>query len=177
MLITITKIDPERDLTQAQEVFYKTWLATYPNVEHGITTADVEEFYKDRHNPEKIQKRIQGLKNLPENMCYLVARDGDRVIGACRATKEKDFNQLKAIYILPEYQGQGIGKMFWQELLKFFDLKNKIIVQVATYNKQAIGFYEKLGFVDNGKRFTEERHKMPVSGAVIPEMEMEILPK
>lgn len=47
-----------------------------------------------------------------------------------------------------------------------------IIVQVATYNAQAIDFYKKLGFIDYGKRFTEEKHRMPISGRLILEMEL-----
>ncbi len=78
------------------------------------------------------------------------------------------------LYILPEYQGKGVGKMFWGECVKYFDNNKKIIVQVATYNTGAIKFYEKLGFKDNGKRFSEERLRMPISRVLIPEMEMEV---
>ena len=33
-------------------------------------------------------------------------------------------------------------------------------------------FYKKLGFVETGKRFVEERFRLPVSGALLPEMEL-----
>lgn len=85
-----------------------------------------------------------------------------------------DKNQLQAIYVLPEYQHQGIGTMLWQALCKSFDVSMPTIVQVATYNKQAIVFYEKLGFTDTGKRWQDDKFRMK-SGVVIPEMEMEIV--
>lgn len=62
--------------------------------------------------------------------------------------------------------------MFWEKCLSFLDKNKETIVQVATYNEKAISFYKKLGFVDTGKRFTEERFVMPISGSKIPEMEM-----
>ena len=58
--------------------------------------------------------------------------------------------------------------------LDFFDRDKDITVEVATFNKGAIAFYERLGFIDTGRRFAKERFKMPVSGALIPEMEMAI---
>jgi len=64
--------------------------------------------------------------------------------------------------------------MFWTKIQEFFAKDKKTIVQVADYNDKAIAFYQKLGFVDTGKRFTNEKHKMPISGNCIPEMEMEI---
>jgi ribosomal protein S18 acetylase RimI-like enzyme len=44
-------------------------------------------------------------------------------------------------------------------------------VEVATYNANAIRFYEGLGFVDTGKRMSDPKFTMK-SGAIIPEMEM-----
>lgn len=71
---------------------------------------------------------------------------------------------------MPEYQGRGIGKMFWNEALSFFDKDKDIFVEVADYNLNAINFYRQLGFVDTGKRFPMRINFK--SGAIIKEMEM-----
>lgn len=105
----------------------------------------------------------------------MVAKNDEKIVGVCRIIKENNFNKLEAIYVLPDFQGRGIGKMFWAEALKFWDNEKKIIVQVATYNTNAIRFYERLGFVDHGKRFTDENLRMPISGVFIPEMELVII--
>jgi ribosomal protein S18 acetylase RimI-like enzyme len=102
----------------------------------------------------------------------MVAKDGARVVGVCLFVERETCNQLQSIYVLPEYQGKGIGALFWKKCLAFLDPAKETIVQVATYNKKAIDFYSRLGFIDTGKRFTEERHRMPISKALIPEMEM-----
>jgi len=175
-MIIITKPKIE-DVKQIQDVFYFTWLATYPDEEIGITREDVEERYKNRFSEKAIEKRKNDISNKNKNRLFLVAKDEKKVVGVCRLLNDKNFNDLEAIYVLPEYQGRGIGRMFWEEAKKFWNLENDIIVRVATYNKNAIEFYIKLGFVDTGKRFAEEHFKMPITGISIPEMELIIKKK
>lgn len=161
-----------QDTPQIIDVFYRSWLTTYPNKELGITKDDVDAFFEHRNDQSDINARAERLSNLPPNEHFLVAKDSEKIVGVCRVVIRDEFNQLQAIYLLPEYQGKGIGMKLWDEAKKFFDETKDTIVHVATYNQKAIAFYQKLGFVDTGKRFTEERHRMPVSGVLIPEMAM-----
>jgi len=166
--IKILKAKPE-NVRRIQNVYYKTWLATYPNKKYKITAEDIKHMYHS--NKERMKKRADKIKGQSKNDLQLVAKDGIKIVGICGLEKDSKRNKLRSMYILPEYQGQGIGKMFWKRAQKFFDPKLDIIVQVASYNKNAIAFYEKRGFIDTKKRFTDERHKMR-NGAMIPEMEM-----
>ncbi|HBD24558.1 MAG: hypothetical protein A2566_03595 [Candidatus Zambryskibacteria bacterium RIFOXYD1_FULL_40_13] len=161
------------DVRGTIEVQYKTWLATYPNKKAGITIDDIEYRYKDAFSPERLKKREEMIVSQEPNEKYIVAKDGDRVVGMCYAVIHEDKNQLEAIYILPEYHGRGIGTKLWNAVLPFFDKTKDIYVEVADYNEKAIGFYKKLGFIDTGRRFSDERFKMK-SGAMLPEMEMKI---
>ena len=155
--ISISKPHIPKDLVGIQEVFYTTWLATYPNVEYGITREDVEERFRDRCSEKKLSELADTLEVLPSGYLFLVARDGDIVVGICRLIKHTEYNQLHAIYVLPTYQRHGIGQMFWDEAQKFFDQSKDTIVRVAVYNTPAISFYTKLGFVDTGKRIVNEK--------------------
>lgn len=168
--ITITEAAPE-DALGITTVLYKTWLETYPNEKIGITREDVEESYKDSFTEEKIKNQKENIANTPENQKRVVAKNGDEVVGVATMVRNNENNQLRTIYVLPDYQGRGIGQMLWNEVKKFCDPSKDTIVQVATYNKNAISFYEKLGFVDTGKRWSDEKWKMK-SGATIPEMEL-----
>ena len=170
-MITIQKPTKE-DAEGIQQVFYKTWLATYPNAKAGVTVEDVEEKFKNRFLPETIAKIISNITDPSENNLFLVAKDQEKIIGVCRAKKEELHNQLMAIYVLPDYQRRGIGKMFWDKVIDFFGKDKDVVVHVVTYNTQAINFYKKLGFAETDKRFVEERFKMPISGAILPEMEL-----
>ncbi len=173
--IKIVEAIPE-DAKGITTVLYKTWLDTYPNEEIGITKEDVEDSYKDAFTEEKIKSQQERIATTPENQRRLVAKNGTDVIGIATMIRNNDNNQLRTIYVLPEYQGKGVGSMLWNEIKKFCDHSKDTIVQVATYNKSAISFYEKLGFVDTGKRWSDEKWKMR-SGATIPEMEMMIIAK
>jgi GNAT superfamily N-acetyltransferase len=160
------------DVKGIQEVFYKTWLLTYPNKELGITLDDIEERFKDSFSDEALAKRWKRVQGA-QNEKLIIAKEGGKVVGLIRVLFNPDNNQLQAIYILPEYQGKGIGTLLWKEASKYFDPKKTTIVQVAIYNANAIGFYKKLGFKDNGKRWSDEKLRMK-SGSIIPQMEMEI---
>ncbi|HEY0220810.1 MAG TPA: GNAT family N-acetyltransferase [Candidatus Paceibacterota bacterium] len=165
-------LEPEiGDARGTIEVQYKAWLATYPNDKEGITIDDIEHRYKDAFSGERLKKREEIITNSELNEKYIIAKDGNKVVGICYGIIEETKNQLQAIYILPEYQGKGIGTKLWNEILSFFDKTKDIYVEVAAYNEKAIGFYKKLGFVDTGRRFSDERFRMK-SGSILPEMEM-----
>ncbi len=160
------------DIEEIQNLLFETWLVTYPNKEVGITKEDIEEKFLHRLDTEEINRIKENITLDVPNRLHLIAKDGKKIIGVCRAFVREKHNQLQAIYVLPGYQGRGIGRMFWQECLSFFDPMKDTIVEVAIYNKNAIVFYEKLGFTDTGVRLTDEHHRMPVSKVIIPEMRM-----
>ena len=170
MNIKIEEAKPEH-VEGMQEVFYRTWLDTYPNAEAGITVEDVEERFKGKNSEERLTKRRADILNHEPNKKYFVALDGQKVAGLCRVEKDEKENRLNAIYVLPGYQGQGIGMMLWNEIRSFFDPEKDIHLSVVEYNQKAINFYSRLGFLDTGRRHTDEWMRMS-SGAIIPETEM-----
>lgn len=172
MIEEIKIVEPKiEDAAPSLEVQYKAWLATYPNEKLGITVADIEDRYKDAFTGERLEKRKKVISDPKPNEKFFFAKNGEKVIGMCYGDVQEDKNQLRAIYILPEYHGKGIGTKLWEALLPFFDKTKDTYVEVADYNEKAINFYKKLGFVDTGRRFQDERFRMK-SGAILPEMEM-----
>jgi ribosomal protein S18 acetylase RimI-like enzyme len=168
--IIIARATPD-DVLGIQDVTYRGWLATYPNAEHGITVDDIEDWYRDRHTEERIAQWRERMANPPDGETTLIAKEGGKIVGALRAIKHADRNQIYAIYVLPEHHGRGIGTAMWQKAQHYLDSNKHSIVEVAIYNTKAIMFYGRLGFTDTGKRMSNPRFKMK-SGAVIPEMEM-----
>jgi ribosomal protein S18 acetylase RimI-like enzyme len=168
--VKIFEAGPE-DAFGITNVLYKTWLSTYPNKKIGITVEDIEDSYKDEFTVEKINNLKEVIKNSPKNKKRFVAKIEDQIVGTCTAVIGEDSNNLRTLYVLPEFQGLGIGKMLWKKADDFFDPKKDTFVQVADYTENAINFYKKLGFVETGKRIENESQKFK-SGAVIPEIEM-----
>lgn len=164
------------DTEGIQKVFHHTWLATYPNKEYGITVEDIEERFNDAYTKERLAiRRRQIAMPLPGEL-LLVAKVGGEVVGVCRVEKDAQKNELRGLYVLPAYQGQGIGRQLWAGVQNFFDPAKDTLVDVAVYNENAIKFYSSLGFIDTGERFSKERLRMK-SGTVIPEMRMKMAAK
>ena len=162
------------DLEEIIELYEVTWLDTYPNEEHGITVQDIEDKNNTKSRSEKVALMSSYLESNKDNPKYFfqVAKLEDRVVGVCGGREEDDFVHMATMYVLPTEQKKGVGGLLIQSFLDWAKVKNKPIrLHVVTYNKSAIRFYEKWGFRDNGKRFTEERFKM-TSGNYLPEMEM-----
>ncbi|MDR3558140.1 MAG: hypothetical protein P4L61_01275 [Candidatus Pacebacteria bacterium] len=79
----------------ATDVFYRAWLATYPNIERGITVEDIEDSYKDDFSAEKIGNLKELIRNLPKNKKRLVAKNGDMIVGVCTVIRNEDNNHLR----------------------------------------------------------------------------------
>ena len=153
------------------EIYYKTWLATYPNEAHGVLVSDIEHHYKELRTPEHREKDKARIRNIGTDARMLVAEIGNTIVGTSNMVRGGERNKISSIYILPEFQGKGVGRKLFDTALLWFDKTKDIQVDVATYNTKAITFYESLGFVRTGEIFTEERFCMQ-SGGIIPEERM-----
>ena len=172
MKIKIRKSVPD-DIYGIREVTKVTWLKTYPSNEEGITIGDIEEKFENDETPEgkkKIEERKKKYKD--GNSGIWVAEDEGKIIGFCMALREGKHNRVGAIYVLPIYQGRGLGKQLIENAFGWLGDKKDILINVARYNKQAIDFYKKFGFMETGKGGTLDSAAMLPSGIFIPEIEL-----
>jgi ribosomal protein S18 acetylase RimI-like enzyme len=147
----------------------ETWLATYPNKEHNITREDI--LNKDWGSKERLEKWRKIISENGKNGTFnFVAKAGNKIVGFCLVVKDKEFNELKVIYVLPEYQGKGIGKTLANKGLALLDPDKDTIIEVVEYNKGAIGFYEKLGFVE----FEKGKGHEVSNGKIMPTIRMKL---
>jgi ribosomal protein S18 acetylase RimI-like enzyme len=129
------------------DVQKNTWLATYPNLDLGITEQDVLSRFGDR------EKRIAELRERfatpKEGRMTTVAKDiSGNVLGFCFCSRENNLGELGAMYVLPEYQGQGVGKGLMDVALQWLCYYcDEISLEVAAYNTKAQEFYRRFGFM------------------------------
>lgn len=166
----IRKITPD-DYLGLHNVYFLTWLDTYPNKEFNITVDDIKYKYEQRLLPDKIAEYKKKILEKGENEINLLVEYQKNIVALCNASNNTESNELKAVYVLPEYQGTGVGSLLWREINKTLDSNKDTFVNVVYYNKKAIDFYKKLGFEVVGDIFFDERFKMR-NGAVFPELRM-----
>jgi len=92
-------------------------------------------------------------KNYFENDgIFLVMTDNDEIIctGAVRKL-EDDICELKRLWLLPEYHGQGLGYRMLNELLSFAREKGYKRIRLETdpvEQSRAVEFYKQIGFYE-----------------------------
>lgn len=107
--------------------------------------------YYESKNELKDMDNIQ--KNYFENGgIFLVMTENDQLIctGAIRKLKD-DICELKRLWLLPEYHGQGLGYRMLNELLTFAKEKGYMRIWLETdpiAQSHALGFYKRLGFYE-----------------------------
>ncbi len=75
--------------------------------------------------------------------------DGDFLVGFARSTSDGVYRaMLWDVIVHPRYQGQGIGRTLVETLLAQPQLAQVEKVYLVTTDQK--GFYERLGFVENG---------------------------
>ena len=94
---------------------------------------------------------------------FLVMVDGERIIGTGAIKKwDDEIGELKRLWFLKEYRGQGLGHRMTTELLNFARNKNYRRVRLETdpvAQSHAIQFYKRLGF-DEIPRYSQNHDEM-----------------
>ena len=75
---------------------------------------------------------------------HWVAQYHDKIIGWA-ACAPRD-NEIIALYILPEFQGKGLGTKLYGLMLDQLNLTKNIIIYAVVGNQYAVRFYQKQGF-------------------------------
>lgn len=125
-------------------------------IDHG--TPEYKQMVKLR---EDILRRPLGLSFLPDelenekNNLLMAAYEDDQLLGCCMLVEEKpETVRLRQMAVTNDLQGKGVGKalMNFAENLARDRGYRKITMHAR---KNAIGFYEKMGYKKSGAEFEE----------------------
>ena len=92
----------------------------------------------------------QAQSGIDHSDFVIACRDNERIVGCARIFWDKGYiAYLADVMVMPEYQGQGIGKQLVSECISFIDRQLKDgwrikIVIVSAKGKEP--FYERFGF-------------------------------
>lgn len=131
----------EADLKTISKIAHKTWPLTYGEI---LSEAQLDymlnAFYSDSALRENIENGHQ----------FILAKEADIVLGFASFEhnhQNKQLTKIHKIYILPETQGKGIGKLLIDSIAEFAKENHftSLLLNVNRFNK-ALTFYQKLGF-------------------------------
>lgn len=86
--------------------------------------------------------------------CWLVAEENGKIAGYVGSQSVLDAADVMNLAVSPTYRRQGVGQALVENLVEHLQ-KNKVIallLEVRVSNASAIALYEKLGFVQVGRR-------------------------
>jgi len=133
----------KRDISTISKLLGVVWHHTYDDIYGAQKVSQITAAW---HNVKALEK----LVNKPASE-FLVADDGTNIVGMAFASQIDDIRvKLFQLYVLPQYQGRGVGKLLLDEILESFFEAGEFLAEVEEKNAGAIGFYEKNGFVKSG---------------------------
>jgi len=127
------------DIDEIAQVHVKSWIESY----QGILRQSV----LDAHNLARCQQLWQLVMQDTNHRVWVYALAG-RVLGFIDVYKvpNQGMLEIKALYLLQEIQGQGIGRAMMQQAFIWCKSLDYHTVQLDIFDRNSsCGFYDKLG--------------------------------
>lgn len=130
------------DISTIQKITNITWPITYGEI---LSKEQLDYMLGLFYSDEALAKQIENK----EQLFYLIL-DSDSTIGFIGIEhnyKNEAITKIHKIYLLPETQGKGFGKIVFEEIAKMAseNNSNQLLLNVNRFNT-ALNFYKKIGF-------------------------------
>ena len=128
----------KQDIAAVQHIARATWKETYIDM---LPESVQLQFLDSAYSTPMLEMMMKKTELLIAEM------DGIPVgfLNRTRVDNDGD-SELTALYILPEYQRQGVGMQLFNAALSQLDNAVQLFVYVDDLNVHAKAFYEKMGF-------------------------------
>ncbi|ASK64027.1 GNAT family N-acetyltransferase [Virgibacillus phasianinus] len=139
--MNVRKANPN-DAKSIAKVQVDSWKTTYKNI--------VPDEFLDRMS--YVSREQKWKDKIPKQAVFVVETDEGEVVGFANGGKERTGNypayqgELYAIYILADYQRNGIGKLFIKQIIEELKRKDIYSMTVAVLkDNSSRKFYQSLG--------------------------------
>lgn len=141
------------DAEKILEINKNSWIATYPSNEFGITKAEIENI-NWQNKIEKIRQNLE-TENVNNYVLEIIENENNsqkwQIVGYVSFFKnQENFSEVKAIYFDPKFVGRGFGTDLMIFAIEELGFERDFEIKVASYNHNAIQFYQKFGFEKTG---------------------------
>ena len=135
----------DEDVGEIQELLGITWRATYGKY---YPLEAVEKITMSWHNSQALLSQLHD-----PNIYFAAAKEGEKIAGIITIRKVDDMTIfLNRLYVLPDFQGKGIGTLLLKSAFDHFPAAKKIRVECEKQNGSGCGFYMKQGFQVIGEK-------------------------
>jgi len=130
------------DIDLIREIAGKTWFVTYNEI---LSLEQMEYMFDKMYSVKSITSQLT-----EDYHHFFIAWFGDKPLGYVSVQQQKeDLFHLQKLYILPEGQGQGVGRLLFDKAAAFAkeNAKGKSSAMELNMNRsnKARYFYEKMG--------------------------------
>ena len=110
---------------------------------------------------DSYQRRLHNRRFAAQDVYIIRFREVS--IGFLAVSHTSDTLKVNQLFILPEYQGKGIGSACMNRIIDDANLEQKsVVLQVLKVNTRGIAFYQRLGFTIVGESTTHvQMEKLP----------------
>lgn len=130
------------DFKSVRKILLQTWLKTYSFIPEKDLHIHFEKFYNEA--------KLNILYTDPYTQCFISELNGTPAgwMKLLNNVSQKRF-YVSSLYVLPEFQGFGIGKALMNKADETARSKNydRIWIGVMSENKRALNWYTKQGFI------------------------------
>ena len=130
------------DIKTIQKITNITWPVTYGEI---LSQAQLDYMLGLFYSDEALSKQIQNK----EQLFYLISDENAVIgfIGIEHNHKSEAITKIHKVYLLPETQGKGYGRIVFDEIEKMASENNStaLLLNVNRFNT-ALNFYKKIGF-------------------------------
>jgi len=145
-MIKIRRMTPD-EVVIAKQLIYRVAHQVFQDTRTLEESMAYYEAQGELHDLDDVQQTY-----FENNGIFLVMTDEDQIIGTGAIRKiDNDICELKRLWLLFEYHGQGLGYRMMQELLMFAREKEFQRMRLETdqgHQNRAFNFYKRLGFYE-----------------------------
>jgi ribosomal protein S18 acetylase RimI-like enzyme len=137
----MVEIDRARieDIVGIKSVLELTWRDTYSSF---LPESVIAKVAAEWHSPKVLEAEMKRRLTFAG-----VARSPSaRVVGMITAHSHGELLVVARLYVLPEFQRQGIGERLMRESCRTFPRSRRVRLHVEEQNPKGRAFYRKLGF-------------------------------
>ncbi len=138
----------ESDLRGIAQVHVDTWKATY----RGIVPDEFLDNLSYADSEARLRRYLEKIASGNGDYMYVAGSDEGQVVGIASGGKSRTNQaplsaEVKAVYVLPSHQRQGLGKRLIHELVTNLarDGFSSVVICVLKENTSARRFYEAVG--------------------------------